>query len=68
MADRNVRQAQEARDELRRAVGFSTADEIDKLESLKKSGIITNEEYLRYVQSWCNISTCNKRRVSPDCD
>lgn len=47
MAGRNIQQAQEARDELRRAVGFSIADEIDKLENLKKSGIITNEEYLR---------------------
>jgi predicted permease len=47
MAGRNIQQAHEARDELRRAAGFSIADEIGKLESLKKSGIITNEEYLR---------------------
>ena len=32
MAERNVQQAQQARDELRRVVGFSPADEIEKLE------------------------------------
>jgi hypothetical protein len=47
MADRNVQQAQQARDELRRAVGFSTADEIEKLDRLKKSGSVTAEEYAR---------------------
>jgi hypothetical protein len=47
MADRNIQQAQEARDELRRVVGFSIADEIDKLERLKKSGSVTDEEYVR---------------------
>src|SRR5215471_14135859 len=32
MAERNVQQSQQARDELRRVVGFSVADEIDKLD------------------------------------
>ena len=41
MAERNVQQAQQARDELRRVVGYSVADEITKLEQLKKSGAIT---------------------------
>jgi hypothetical protein len=36
MAERNVQQAQQARDELRRVVGFSIADEIQKLDGLKK--------------------------------
>jgi hypothetical protein len=36
MAERNVQQAQQARDELRRVVGFSAADEIQKLDALKK--------------------------------
>ena len=36
MAARNVQQAQQARDELRRVVGFSVADEIQKLDGLKK--------------------------------
>jgi hypothetical protein len=36
MAERNVQQGQQARDELRRVVGFSAADEIQKLDGLKK--------------------------------
>ena len=36
MAERNVQQTQQARDELRRVVGFSVADEIQKLDGLKK--------------------------------
>jgi len=47
MAERNVQQAQQARDELRRVVGFSPADEIEKLDRLKKSGSITDEEFAR---------------------
>ena len=47
MADRNVEQAQRARDQLRRAVGFSVADEIEKLDRLKNSGSVTVEEYAR---------------------
>ena len=47
MADRNAQQAREAREELRRVVGFSVADEITKLDQLKKSGSITEEEFQR---------------------
>jgi hypothetical protein len=47
MAERNAQQVQQTRDELRRAVGFSPADEIAKLDQLKKSGSITAEEYGR---------------------
>src|SRR5262245_51620545 len=47
MAERNVQQAQQAREELRRVVGFSVADEITKLDQLKKSGSITADEYGR---------------------
>jgi Phospholipase_D-nuclease N-terminal len=47
MADRTVQQAQQARDELRRVVGFSIADEIEKLDHLKKSGSLTADEYAR---------------------
>jgi hypothetical protein len=47
MAERNSQQAQQTRDELRRVVGFSVADEIGKLEGLKKSGSITEEEFGR---------------------
>ena len=47
MADRNSQQAQQAREDLRRAVGFSAADEIEKLDRLKKSGSITDQEFAR---------------------
>ena len=47
MAERNVQQAQHARDELRRVVGYSAADEIAKLDQLKKSGSISDEEFGR---------------------
>ena len=47
MAERNVQQAQEARDELRKVVGFSAADEIEKLEKLKKAGSISDAEFTR---------------------
>jgi hypothetical protein len=45
MAERNVQQAQQARDELRRVVGFSVADEIEKLDRLKKEGSISEAEF-----------------------
>jgi len=47
MAGRSSQQAQQAREELRRAVGFSVADEIEKLDRLKKSGSITDQEFAR---------------------
>jgi hypothetical protein len=47
MAERNAQQAQETRDELRRVVGFSVADEITKLDALKGSGSITDQEFAR---------------------
>ena len=47
MAERNTQQAQQARDELRRVVGFSAADEIEKLDRLKKAGSITDAEFSR---------------------
>ena len=47
MAERNAQQAQEARDELRRVVGFSAADEIEKLDRLKKAGSISDAEFAR---------------------
>jgi Phospholipase_D-nuclease N-terminal len=45
MAERNAAQAQQARDEIRSAIGFSIADEIEKLDRLKKSGFITDDEF-----------------------
>ena len=47
MAERQQQRAQQARDELRQVVGFSAADEIEKLERLKSSNTISNEEYQR---------------------
>jgi len=47
MAERNSQRAQQAREELRHVVGFSAADEIEKLERLKSAGTISNEEYSR---------------------
>ena len=47
MAERNVQQAQQARDELRSVVGFSVADEIEKLDQLKKAGSISDAEFTR---------------------
>ena len=47
MAERSAQQAQQAREDLRRVVGYSIADEIDKLDQLKKSGAITDQEFAR---------------------
>ena len=47
MAERHNQQVERARDELRRVVGYSAADEINKLDELKKSGSITGEEFTR---------------------
>jgi hypothetical protein len=47
MARRRNEQATQARDELRRVVGYSVADEITKLDQLKTAGSITEQEYSR---------------------
>src|SRR5882724_6866415 len=47
IAERSGKQAEQARDELRRVVGFSAADEIEKLDRLRKSGSITDQEFTR---------------------
>ena len=47
MAERNQARANEARDELRHIAGFSVADEITKLDSLKAAGSISEQEYGR---------------------
>ena len=47
MAERSAEQAQRAREELRHIVGFSVADELSKLDQLKKSGSRTDTEYGR---------------------
>ena len=47
MAERQSQRVQQAREEFRHVVGYSAADEIGKLERLKNSGTISNEEYTR---------------------
>ena len=47
MAERSGQQAQQAREELRRVAGFSAADEIEKLDRLKKARSITDAEFMR---------------------
>ena len=54
MAERSREQVQRAHQQLRQAVGFSVADELEKLDRLKASKSISEEEYARlrarYVQ------------------
>jgi hypothetical protein len=45
MGERDVEQAQAAREQLRHVVGFSVADELEKLEKLKAEGKITDAEF-----------------------
>ena len=47
MAERQTQRVEQAHEELRHFVGFSVADEIEKLERLKNSGTISNDEYAR---------------------
>jgi Phospholipase_D-nuclease N-terminal len=47
MTERTALRASEAREELRRVVGFSAADEIEKLDRLKKAGSISEAEFAR---------------------
>ena len=52
MAGRNVEQAQQARDELRRVVGFSVADEIQKLDGLKRQDRSATPNLHDYARGW----------------
>jgi hypothetical protein len=47
MAERNEARAQEARAELRQTIGFSVADELEKLSKLKAARSLSEDEYLR---------------------
>lgn len=47
MAERNEERAQQMRDGLRHVVGFSAADEIEKLQRLKAAGSISDQEFDR---------------------
>jgi hypothetical protein len=45
IAERNVKQAQAEQEQLRQIVGTSSADELMKLDQLKASGSISDDEY-----------------------
>jgi len=45
IAERDVKQAQAEQEQLRQIVGTSSADELVKLDQLKASGSITDDEY-----------------------
>jgi hypothetical protein len=45
MAQRNVRAVEQQREELRQVVGYSHADELDKLSKLHDSGQLSDAEY-----------------------
>jgi hypothetical protein len=47
IAERDAQTAQQARDDLRRVVGFSAADEIEKLDRMKRAGSISDAEFAR---------------------
>jgi hypothetical protein len=47
MAQRSTQAARQEREELRQAVGFSAADELDKLDRMKSEGRLSDEEYQR---------------------
>ncbi len=47
MYERRVEQAQQARDDLRKVVGFSVADELEKLNRLRADGTVSDQEYGR---------------------
>ena len=47
MAQRSAERAQQTREEFRNVIGFSVADEIEKLDRLKSSGSITDDEFAR---------------------
>ena len=47
MAERDAERMKHARDNLRHAIGFSAADELEKLDRLKAAGSISEDEYKR---------------------
>jgi predicted membrane channel-forming protein YqfA (hemolysin III family) len=47
MAERQNRRMEEGREDLRKFIGYSVADEIEKLQKLKDSGVISAEEFTR---------------------
>ena len=54
MAERNEARAQHAKDQLRHIVGFSAADEIEKLQRLKTAGTISDTEFAKLRERLVN--------------
>ena len=46
-AERQSQRMQQAREDMRHLVGYSVADELEKLERLKNSGTLSSEEFTR---------------------
>jgi hypothetical protein len=46
-AERQSQRMHQAREDMRNLVGYSVADELEKLERLKRSGSISSEEFTR---------------------
>lgn len=63
MAERTQARAQQSRDDLRQIVGFSVADEIEKLDRLKSTGSISDQEYTRLseVSSVAGALSCGRK-------
>jgi predicted membrane channel-forming protein YqfA (hemolysin III family) len=47
MAERQSQRVQQAREDMGHFVGYSVADELEKLQRLKNSNVISNDEYER---------------------
>jgi cbb3-type cytochrome oxidase subunit 3 len=47
MAERQSQRLEQAREDMRHFVGYSVADELEKLQRLKSSNVISNDEYER---------------------
>jgi hypothetical protein len=47
MAERSATRAKQAPDDLRQIAGLSTANEIERLDQLKSTGSISEQEYAR---------------------
>jgi phospholipase D-like protein len=47
MAERQSQRVEQTREDMRHFIGYSVADEIEKLERLKNSGTISPDEYTR---------------------
>jgi len=54
MAERNEARTQQAKDQLRHIVGFSAADEIEKLQRLKTAGTISDTEFAKLRERLVN--------------